>query len=170
MSNRKRILVDPKVQWAIAGRVLMHWALFVVCITSISVMVRILSAVAEQPFSSALQSAVRSQIPIFGVMMMLLPVFLRDTLKLSNRFAGPMYRLRIALKSLNETGTAAPIKFRTGDFWLEAADDFNETLEQVNQLRSENEELRAILQDAEQAVEVQAAAAADSQSHRVRMI
>lgn len=154
MSDRERILVDPKVQWTIAGRVLMHWALFVVCITSISVMVRVLSAVGEQPFSSALQAALRSQIPIFGVMMMLLPVFLRDTLKLSNRFAGPMYRLRIALKSLNETGTAAPIKFRTGDFWLEAADDFNETLEQVNQLRSENEELRSILQDAERAVEV----------------
>ena len=154
MSDRERILVDPKVQWSIAGRLLMQWGLFVICITSISVMVRVLSSVSEQPFSSALHSAIRSQIPIFGVMMMLLPVFLRDTLKLSNRFAGPMYRLRIALKSLNETGTAAPIKFRTGDFWLEAADDFNQTLEQVNQLRSENEMLRKILEDAERSVEV----------------
>ena len=154
MSDRERILVDPKVQWTIAGRVLMHWGLFVICITSISVMVRILSSVGEQPFSSALHAALRSQIPIFGVMMMLLPVFLRDTLKMSNRFAGPMYRLRIALKSLNETGTATPIKFRTGDFWLEAADDFNQTLEQVNQLRSENESLRKILEDAERSVEV----------------
>jgi hypothetical protein len=154
MSERERILVDPKVQWTIAGRVLMHWALFVVCITAISVMVRILSSVGEQPFSAALQSALTSQIPIFGVMLMLLPVFLRDTLKLSNRFAGPMYRLRNALKAFNETGTVAPIKFRTGDFWQEAAADFNLALEQIDQLRNENQALRKILADAERAVEV----------------
>ena len=154
MSERERILVDPKVQWSIAGRVLMHWALFVVCITSISVMVRILSSVGEQPFSAAVQSALRSQIPIFGVMLMLLPVFLRDTLKLSNRFAGPMYRLRTALRSLNENGTTAHIKFRTGDFWQEAAADFNAALEQIDRLRSENESLRKILADAERSVEV----------------
>ena len=154
MSERERILVDPKVQWSIAGRVLMHWTLFVVCITSISVMVRILSAVGDQPLSSALQAALRSQIPIFGVMMMLLPVFLRDTLKLSNRFAGPMYRLRNALKSLNETGSTTPIRFRTGDFWQESADDFNQALEQIDDLRRENESLRKILEDAERSVHV----------------
>ncbi len=154
MSERERILVDPKVQWSIAGRVLMHWGLFVVCITSINVMVRVLSSVGEQPFAAAFQSALISQIPIFGVMLMLLPVFLRDTLKLSNRFAGPMYRLRTSLKSLNETGTVAPIKFRTGDFWQEAAADFNASLEQFEQVRNENAALRKILEEAENTVEV----------------
>ena len=60
-----------------------------------------------------------------GVMLLLLPVFLRDTLKLSNRFAGPMYRLRIALQSLAAKQSASPIKFRAGDFWQEATTDFS---------------------------------------------
>ena len=153
MSERARILVDPKVQWAIAGRILLHWTLFLICILSISSMVRILSAVGDQPFSAAFQSALIAQIPIFGVMLMLLPVFLRDTLKLSNRFAGPMYRLRTALKAVSDQETLKPIKFRTGDFWQEAASDFNEVLAEIQQLRIENQSLRAQLSESGQTVE-----------------
>lgn len=154
MSDRSRILVDPKVQWAIAGRVLIHWALFLICITSISSMVRILSSVGDQPFAESFRSSLTSQIPIFGVMLMLLPVFLRDTLKLSNRFAGPMFRLRVALKDLTESKSVAPIKFRDGDFWQEAATDFNTVLSQIEQLRSENESLSARIVQMEQVTDV----------------
>ncbi len=154
MSERARILVDPKVQWSIARRIVMHWMLFLVCITSISAMVRLLSAVGQQPSVSAFQSALTAQIPIFGVMLMLLPVFLRDTLKMSNRFAGPMYRLRTALIQLRESENVPPIKFRTGDFWQEAAADFNIVLAQIQQLRQENEALRSQLAAAGRSVEV----------------
>ncbi len=154
MSQRARILVDPKVQWSIAGRVLIHWTLFLVCITSISAMVRLLSVVGEQPLAGAFRSAIVAQIPIFGVMLMLLPVFLRDTLKMSNRFAGPMFRLRTALIGLRESETVEPIKFRTGDFWQEAATDFNIVVAQIEQLRSENKALRSQLAGAGQSVEV----------------
>ena len=154
MSERARILVDPKVQWAIAGRILLHWVLFLVCILSISSMVRVLSAVGEQPFSEAFRSALVAQIPIFGVMLMLLPVFLLDTLKLSNRFAGPMYRLRTAIRSLSESEKTNSIKFRTGDFWQEVATDFNTVLSQIDELQTENETLRARLAEAGQTAEV----------------
>ena len=154
MSDRARILVDPKVQWSITGRVLIHWSLFLVCILSISSMVRVLAAVGEQPFADAFRSALISQIPIFGVMLMLLPIFLRDTLKLSNRFAGPMYRLRTALSALSQSEKIGPIKFRTGDFWQEAATDFNTVLSQLQQLQLENETLRRRLAESGQTVEV----------------
>lgn len=154
MSERARILVDPKVQWSITGRILLHWGLFLVCILSISSMVRVLSAVGEQPFSDAFQSALIAQIPIFGVMLMLLPVFVHDTLKMSNRFAGPMYRLRTALRSLSQSEKTNPIKFRTGDFWLDAATDFNIVLSQIEELQFENETLRARLAETGQSAEV----------------
>jgi hypothetical protein len=154
MSDRARIIVDPKVQWSITGRVLIHWSLFLVCILSISSMVRVLAVVGEQPFAGAFQSALISQIPIFGVMLMLLPIFLRDTLKLSNRFAGPMYRLRTALSALSRSEKIGPIKFRTGDFWQEAATDFNTVLAQLQQLQLENETLRRRLAESGQTVEV----------------
>ncbi len=154
MSDRTRLLVDPKVQWSIAGRVFLHWLLFFICITAISSMVRMFSAVGEQPFAEAVRSALIAQIPIVGVMLMLLPVFLRDTLKLSNRFAGPMYRLRTALQGLKEARAVEPIKFRTGDFWQEAAADFNFLLQEIKQLRSENESLKSQLSEIGQSIEV----------------
>lgn len=154
MSNRSRILVDPKVQWSIAGRILVHWALFMVCLVSISAMVRIMAAAGDQPFGEAWRGALTAQIPILGVMFVLLPVFLRDTLKLSNRFAGPMYRLRTALSTLADGDSASPIKFRAGDFWQQAAVDFNITLSQLESLQHENDALRAQLAEIEQAVDV----------------
>lgn len=154
MSQRSRILVDPQVQWSIAGRILCHWALFAVCLVSISAMVRIMSAAGDQPFAEAWRSAARAQVPLLGVMFLLLPVFLRDTLKLSNRFAGPMYRLRTALRSLAEKEPAHAINFRTGDFWQEAAADFNIVVDELQTLRDENESLKAKLADHPEHVEV----------------
>ena len=154
MSQRSRILVDPQVQWSIAGRILCHWALFLVCLVSISAMVRIMASVGDQPFGESWRSAMRAQVPILGVMFIMLPVFLRDTLKMSNRFAGPMYRLRIALRALAKKEPISAINFRTGDFWQEAATDFNVVLDELQSLREENESLKGMLADQQEHVEV----------------
>lgn len=143
--TRSRILVDPKVQWAIAGRILCHWVMFLVCLISIGAMVRVIAGAGNQPFGESFRAAMATQIPIIGVMLLLLPVFLRDTLKMSNRFAGPMYRLRTALRTVSESKECSPIKFRDGDFWHEAATDFNIVLGQLNTLKAENDALRAQL-------------------------
>jgi hypothetical protein len=144
-SQRSRILVDPQVQWSIAGRILCHWGLFLVCLVSISAMVRIMGSAGQQPFADTWRTAAIAQVPILGVMLLLLPVFLRDTLKMSNRFAGPMFRLRTALRSMAENKTVTSINFRSGDFWQEAATDFNTVLDRLEALREENESLKAQL-------------------------
>jgi hypothetical protein len=74
-----------------------------------------------------------------------MPMFLRDTMKLSNRFAGPMFRLRTSLRGLVSGEQHLPIKFREEDFWQEAARDFNQVLERVERLQAENESLRSQL-------------------------
>lgn len=154
MSKRSRILVDPQVQWSIAGRIICHWVLFLIILVTISAMVRIVSAVGDQPLSEAWRTAATAQIPILVVMILLLPLFVRDTMKLSNRFAGPMYRLRTVLKALADKQPANPIKFRNGDFWHEAATDFNVVLEDYQSLKQENAELKAKLAEMPEPVEV----------------
>lgn len=144
-SQRSRILVDPQVQWSIAGRVLGHWILFLICLVSISAMVQIMGSAGQQPFAEAWRAAAIAQVPILGVMLMLLPVFLRDTLKMSNRFAGPMYRLRTALRAMANHKSVNSINFRSGDFWQEAAADFNTVLAQIEELRQENTSLKSQL-------------------------
>ena len=150
MSKRSKILVDPKVQWSIAGRVLVHWGLLLVCLISIGALVRLMAATTQDSFSDALWAALKSQAAVAGVMFVLLPVFIRDTMKLSNRFAGPMYRLRTALAVMAKGEEGRPIKFRTGDFWHEAADDFNVVSAEYNRLKTRNEELEAELADLRQ--------------------
>lgn len=149
-SQRSRILVDPAVQWSIAGRILGHWVLFMICMVAIGAMVRIMGSAGQQPFGEAWRAAALAQVPVLGVMFLLLPVFLRDTLKLSNRFAGPMYRLRTALRSMAEHKTVNSINFRSGDFWQEAATDFNTVLGQIDDLKKENEALKAQLEESRQ--------------------
>jgi hypothetical protein len=140
--QRSRILVDPKVQWSIAGRILCHWGMFLLCLVSIGTMVRVIAGAGSQPFAESWQAAMVAQIPNLGVMLLLLPVFLRDTLKLSNRFAGPMYRLRTALRTVAENKPCSKIKFRDGDFWMEAATDFNTVLGKLETLQAENDALK----------------------------
>ncbi len=147
MSNRSRILVDPAVQWSIAGRIIGHWAMLLLCLVTINMMVGLLTAAGQTSFVEGLKTAAMSQTRTLVVMFLLVPLFLRDTLKLSNRFAGPMYRLRVALKSMSGGEIPAPIKFRTGDFWLEAADDFNIVLAKYQKLEEENAALKTELEE-----------------------
>ncbi|NND96873.1 MAG: hypothetical protein HKN47_06035 [Pirellulaceae bacterium] len=147
MSKRTRILVDPQVQWSLAVRVLTHWFLLLSCLFAISLMVRLLIAAGQQSFIDSLKASVSIQAPLFCVMLILMPVFVRDTLKLSNRFAGPMYRLRTVLAELAQGGEGSRIKFRDGDFWSEAASDFNVVYDQLTTLKARNEELEARLKE-----------------------
>ena len=153
MPKRTRLLIDPAVQWAMVRRVLVHWGLFLICLVSLGALVRILLEVGNEPFSEVWRSAVVSQLPVIGIMFVMMPLFLRDTMKLSNRFAGPMFRLRTSLKCLANGQPQSPIKFRNGDFWQETANDFNQVLGQLESLQAENETLRSQLADQQELCE-----------------
>jgi hypothetical protein len=50
---------------------------------------------------------------------------LRDLVRLSHRWVGPILRLRSALNALSRGESISPIRFREGDYWQELAGDFN---------------------------------------------
>ena len=141
MSQRNRILIDPKVQWAIIRRLLMHWCLTVLTLVAIGVGAQLVYAPGGQTFWQAVKTSFGAQLPLLCVMMMLVPVYLRDIVKLSNRFAGPMLRLRGILNELAEGRRAGDLKFRPGDFWQETATDFNRFYDEHLALLNRCEEL-----------------------------
>ena len=61
----------------------------------------------------------------------LLPMVVVDIIRLSNRFAGPLVRLRRAMRALARGEHVQPIYFREGDFWQEFANEFNGILARV---------------------------------------
>ena len=145
MRPRNRLLVDPSVQYSIGLRILLHWTLFICCLVMSGVAVRMITLAGDVPFADALELAIKAQIPVIVVATLLIPVFLRDTLGVSNRFAGPMFRLRQAIEGLTEGEENRPLKFRKKDFWQPVADKFNLVINEVEALRQRNQELESEL-------------------------
>ena len=59
------------------------------------------------------------------VLLALLPAFMLDTIRFSNRFVGPILRLRRHLRELGNDMNTEPCAFRDNDFWRGMANDFN---------------------------------------------
>jgi nitrogen fixation/metabolism regulation signal transduction histidine kinase len=66
--------------------------------------------------------------PFLVVLLFLLPVFVVDTVKLSHRFAGPIYNLRRAMREVAQGKPPRKLKFRDNDFWQGLSDDYNAML------------------------------------------
>jgi nitrate/nitrite-specific signal transduction histidine kinase len=68
--------------------------------------------------------------------VLVLPIVLRDLLRLSHRWVGPILRLRAALSALSRGEHVPPLRFREGDYWQELAGDFNTIAADLNRLRA----------------------------------
>ena len=123
-SKRKKTYVDRNVQGALVRRLAMHWLLFLLVGTGVSLAFQVLT----DPFTSFrahITLFLKHQSGFLAVMVCMSPIFLYDTVKLSHRFAGPILRLRRSLHDMAEGREVERVHFRPGDFWTELADDFN---------------------------------------------
>lgn len=142
-NKRARVLIDSTVQWSLGRRMALHWFAFFGMLVGINVVVRSILAIPDSTISQALQQALLDQLPQISIMLLALPIFVLDTVKFSNRFAGPIFRLSKSLETLGAGTPMRPIKFRNGDFWMDMAEKFNKVLARVNQLETRNRELEA---------------------------
>jgi len=138
MSNRrKKQFVESAVQGALLRRIVLHWLLFfTIAFFALPLWSMIQTADFSRPFASLMWQSWFETAPVFLLLIALLPLFAWDTITLSNRFAGPIYRLHKTIRSLGAGEGFRPIKLRKGDFWTDLADDFNDMVERWN---AENE-------------------------------
>lgn len=131
--KRNKAYVDKAVQYALAKRVVLHWLVFAFAALSITAVLQFLTVNPFQSWSQ-LVSSVTSQYGLFLlVLFVLVPAFVWDTIKLSNRFAGPMLRFRGAVSDLAEGRPTKPIEFRTNDFWGDLATDLNRVIRRMEE-------------------------------------
>lgn len=130
MSHRKRQkkFVDARVQGAMARRIIFHWLLFVAVALCTAFIFQVLSN-PFLPLALHLENLWWAQGPFIMVLVFLLPVFVLDTIKLSHRFAGPISRLRSAMRAIASGESPKKVSFRGGDFWQDLADDYNKMLD-----------------------------------------
>lgn len=127
--RRSRTLVDPEVQGSLLRKIALQWGLLFIANTlGLMIWLRMF----EQPevgWGETFADCLRRFLPFFVISIAFIPAFMWDTLKATNRFAGPMMRLRAALAEASRGRTVKPLNFRGNDFWQEAADHFNALIE-----------------------------------------
>ena len=126
--RRKRNFVDFEVQTSLLRRMALQWVSFLfVNALALYVWTYLLSG-AEEPVGGHMTQFVQLYLPVLIISHALLPVFLLDAAKLSNRFVGPILRVRRALAEAATGNKVKPLHFRENDFWRSLADDLNSVL------------------------------------------
>lgn len=137
VSNKRRGtgLIDHEVQTSLIWRVTLHWGALIMGQGLGLLFWTVFTALPDIHAGDVFHRFSLTFLPVMVISLSLLPVFLLDTVKLTNRFAGPIQRLRRTLKSIVAGEQVEPLKFRDNDFWQALAVDFNQAMK----LRSENE-------------------------------
>ena len=137
--KRKRLLVDTKVQGALAFRVCLYWLLCVVGTTAALLCWRIVVSGPARYFYLHLDDLWFDYGPVLLTLFGLLLLIVYDMVRLSHRFAGPVFRLGNCMRRLARGEPVEPIHFRKGDMWQELADEFNAVSALVQQLQRQNQ-------------------------------
>jgi len=135
---RKKVFVDRDVQGALLRRLAVFWAccmLYVLLPSLIGQLYKEPDKLIHEQFGAIWFRYA----PVLIAMFVLLPCAVLDLLKLSNRFVGPLYRVRHDLRRLANGEEIEPLKFRTGDYWQDLAGTINEISAELQRRRAPSE-------------------------------
>jgi len=144
---RKQNFVDSTVQGALLRRIILHWVMYFI-VAGLAIV--LLQAMLSGPDGGSLMERVMKEVSEFTLVGLILicifPAFLLDTVRFSNRFVGPVGRLRRYLRQLGQENNTERLSFRGGDFWSEMAEEYNVVAKLVEEKDQEIERLKAALQ------------------------
>ncbi len=133
---RQQLLIDHGVQ----GSLLRRTALYSCGCAIYFIVILVFTESMSDPdanFTDAFFRCLDESIYWLPGLMLLTPVVAYDLLKVTNRFAGPVFRLRREMQRLVDGESEYPLSFRDGDYWIEMADVFNEIRDELHKLREE---------------------------------
>jgi hypothetical protein len=138
---RKKYFIDSRVQGVLVSRVIMYWFLFMFgMFTLLAGFPLVISFFVKSPGAPSAGQLIlqtwRSFWPAIFASALMLPILILDIIRVSHRFAGPMVRLRTALRDVAAGKSIEPIVFRYGDFWCEIAEEFNQATARIRELQA----------------------------------
>jgi signal transduction histidine kinase len=133
---RNKLFIDTPVQMMLITRVLIHWVIFFALFFLTLLTIEYFFREPGMTIFDCMRIVATKHAVVVVLALALLPVFLYDTIKMSHRFAGPIYRLRKSLKTLAEGNSVEEISFRGKDFWADLSKDFNKVAKRLNQQTS----------------------------------
>ena len=138
MNNRKTKCLD-KVQATIIKRMICYWACGLVFVTMVLSIINFFIAPGLW-FTSHVGQVWVDHWPVFACTLVLLPFALYDITRFSNRFVGPIHRVREELKTFQNDGEMENIQFRANDFWTELSEGLNLMNQRLNELQTEKQQ------------------------------
>jgi hypothetical protein len=138
---RKKYFIDRRVQGMLVYRVIAYWLLFVCGMFGLLAgFPLIISYFVQSPVAPSAGQVIlqtwRSFWPAIFASALMLPFLLLDIIRVSHRFAGPMVRLRSALRDVAAGKRVEPVVFRYGDFWCEVAEEFNQATARIREMQA----------------------------------
>jgi signal transduction histidine kinase len=120
---RRQLFVDRRTQFA-----MLAYSLLVALATMLLVMLFFL--LMQTPM---IENASRTEFYMILASLWFASVVILSYLGavLSNRIAGPVYRLRQHMATIHQGGPIEPVKFRDGDHFSELAEDYNLVLDRL---------------------------------------
>lgn len=129
-TSRGRLYVDKDVQRALLLQMIRHWVLFGVVLTGILLALDSLTDPSKS-FGGHFLSLWQRHATLLATVAALFPIFVYESIKLSNRFAGPMLRLRRLMRQAADGEPVGSLEFRDGDFWQDMAASFNDLVSRL---------------------------------------
>ncbi len=124
--KRKILFVDGKVQGALVARVVAYWVACAITVEMLHLTWHIATGPEQASFFDYFWQqdlwGMAGRLALCG--LLLVPITF-DVLRLSNRFAGPVYRMQQTLRNVARGGEFEPIRLRDNDFWHDFAADLN---------------------------------------------
>ena len=144
--QRKQNYVDSHVQGALLRRICVHWVVFFVVAAGAIIFLQALMGDPGKSIAERISFETKEFMFMGMVMVSLFPAFMLDTIRFSNRFVGPIARLRRYLRELQK-GNTEHCSFRGNDFWNDMATEFNNVADIVAAQKLEIEELKTKLRE-----------------------
>lgn len=133
--QRKIILIDKEVQLRIAGRVIIYWCAAILFVILPLTFFKTFT-VPGSLFLNNLVEVGREHSPVFLIMLAFLPLAVYDSIKLSHKFTGPIYRLRKDLDRF-QNGEDVKFSFRKDDFWTDIPESINAIVDKIDDLEAQ---------------------------------
>jgi nitrogen fixation/metabolism regulation signal transduction histidine kinase len=132
--NRRRIIVDPKLQYTITTTLLVvfmlaagtFYVIMIFALLEVHAAIETLQLAEELPISSELQRIETSAMLAFaGTFIGFVILVVCGGLLLARKIAGPIFAVRRHLDRVADGKTVADLRFRKGDYFSELQAAFN---------------------------------------------
>lgn len=145
-SDHAEIRYRQKTNWftngelevSLSRRLMVYWCGTLLAIFTVPILARM--TISDVPFDALAHKLVSDMWFPMVMSLLTLPIVFWDSIRFSQRFAGPVKRIGNELRRLADGETVSPVRLRGNDFCHDLADDFNHMM-QKRSVNGSHEEL-----------------------------